>query len=45
MRKEYYMAYEDRYNDAYKNNTLWETSKPTKEVINTIKELNISVND
>lgn len=45
MKKEYYMAYEDRYNDAYKNNTLWETTKPTMEVINIIKEQKISTKD
>ena len=42
--KEYYKAYEERYKDTYKYNTLWETTKPTQIIINTIIKYNINKN-
>ena len=34
MKEEYYKAYDKRYNQVHKNNMLWTSLAPTKEVIN-----------
>lgn len=44
MKKDYYKAYEKRYKQTYENNTLWEISERTQEVIDTIKKYKISKN-
>ena len=45
MKKEYYEAYEDRYQDVYKKNILWETQEPSKDIVNIIKEYGITKDD
>lgn len=42
MNKDYYKAYDKRYKQVYENNMLWEISKPTNEVLDTIKKYNIN---
>ena len=35
MKNDYYKAYDKRYRQTYENNSLWEISERTKEVIDT----------
>ena len=39
--EEYYKAYEKRYSQVYKTDSIWESNIPTKEVIDVIKKYNI----
>ena len=43
--KDYYKAYEERYKETYKQNILWETTKPTNLALETINKYNINKND
>ena len=38
MKNDYYKAYDKRYRQTYENNSLWEISERTKEVIDTLKK-------
>lgn len=40
----YYKAYEKRYKQVYKNNSLWSSKEPTPDVVNTILKENIPIN-
>ena len=42
MSKEYYKAYEERYKQVHKNDTLWFSPVPTLEVMYVINDYNIS---
>lgn len=39
--EEYYKAYEKRYSQVYKTDSIWESNIPTREVIDVIKKYNI----
>ena len=41
---EYYKAYEKRYKQVYDKEMMWSSNKPTLDVLNTIKKLNITKN-
>lgn len=42
MKNDYYKAYDKRYRQTYENNSLWETSERTKEVLDTLKTYKIT---
>lgn len=42
MKNDYYKAYDKRYRQTYENNSLWEISERTKEVIDTLKKYKIT---
>lgn len=42
MDNDYYKAYEERYKKVHSEGELWETCKPTNEVLETIKRYNIT---
>lgn len=42
MDNDYYKAYEERYKKVHSEGELWETCKPTNEVLETIKKYNIT---
>lgn len=44
MKNDYYKAYDKRYRQTYENNSLWEISERTKEVIDTLKKCKITKN-
>lgn len=44
MKNDYYKAYDKRYRQTYENNSLWEISERTKEVIDTLKKYKITKN-
>ena len=44
MKNDYYKAYDKRYRQTYENNSLWEISETTKEVIDTLKKYKITKN-
>lgn len=44
MKNDYYKAYDKRYKQTYENNSLWEISERTKEVIDTLKKYKITKN-
>lgn len=44
MKNDYYKAYDKRYRQTYENNSLWEISERTKEVIATLKKYKIAKN-
>lgn len=44
MKNDYYKAYDKRYRQTYENNSLWEISERTKEVIDTLKKYKIAKN-
>lgn len=44
MKNDYYKAYDKRYRQTYENNSLWEISERTKEVIDTLKKYKIKKN-
>lgn len=44
MKNDYYKAYDKRYRQIYENNSLWEISERTKEVIDTLKKYKITKN-
>lgn len=44
MKNDYYKAYDKRYRQTYENNSLWEISERTKEVIYTLKKYKITKN-
>lgn len=44
MKNDYYKAYDKRYRQTYENNSLWETSERTKEVLDTLKKYKITKN-
>ena len=39
MDNDYYKAYEERYKKVHSEGELWETCKPTNEVLETIKNI------
>ena len=41
---EYYKAYEKRYKQVYDKEMMWSSNKPTLDVLNIIKKLNITKN-
>lgn len=44
MKNDYYKAHDKRYRQTYENNSLWEISERTKEVIDTLKKCKITKN-
>ena len=44
MKNDYYKAYDKRYRQTYENNSLWEISERTKELIDTLKKCKITKN-
>lgn len=42
MKNDYYKAYDKRYRQTYENNSLWEISERTKEIIDTLKKYKIT---
>lgn len=44
MKNDYYKAYYKRYRQTYENNSLWEISERTKEVIDILKKYKITKN-
>ena len=42
MKNDYYKAYDKRYRQTYENNSLWEISERTKEVLDTLKTYKIT---